>query len=283
MGVITGYSRRTAAIGSGGGGGGVVNTIYSANGVISNQVREVSLYGNTSSDKLIFQNLAGNNLLTMLGSSYMYFGYVGSSLEKNFYGSADYYYRSGTSNPFLSISYNNGLFSYLNATGQNTIAMLGGNTNGGVELNYDNTYLKITNTSGGYIYNVAASAGVRTTYYNNSGAVHLEMYAVMGGLLSVGASVTGNDNFEVTGSSNFKGKGSTSATTNALFRNSSSVSALKVKDDLYCIFRAKNAVIPDGDLSNNEMSFYIEEATNDLHFKVKYSTGTVKSGKINLT
>jgi hypothetical protein len=80
-----------------------------------------------------------------------------------------------------------------------------------------------------------------------------------------------------------KGSGATSATTTALFQNSSSVAALKVKDDLYCIFRAKDAVIPDGDLANNEMSFYIEEATNDLHFKVKYSTGTVKIGKVNLT
>ena len=79
-----------------------------------------------------------------------------------------------------------------------------------------------------------------------------------------------------------KGPGSTSATTTAFFQNSSSVAALKVKDDLYCIFRAKDAVIPDADLSNNELSFYIEEATNDLHFKVKYSTGTVKIGKVNL-
>jgi hypothetical protein len=79
------------------------------------------------------------------------------------------------------------------------------------------------------------------------------------------------------------GAGATSATTTALFQNSASVTALKVKDDLYCIFRAKDAVIPDADLGNNELSFYIEESSNDLHFKVKYSTGTVKSGKINLT
>ena len=78
------------------------------------------------------------------------------------------------------------------------------------------------------------------------------------------------------------GSGATSATTTAAFKNSASVSALKVKDDLYCIFRAKDAVIPDADLANNELSFYIEEATNDLHFKVKYSTGTVKIGKVNL-
>ena len=78
------------------------------------------------------------------------------------------------------------------------------------------------------------------------------------------------------------GAGATASTKTALFQNSASVSALTIKDDLYCIFRAKDAVIPDADLANNELSFYIEEATNDLHFKVKYSTGTVKIGKVNL-
>jgi len=79
------------------------------------------------------------------------------------------------------------------------------------------------------------------------------------------------------------GPGSTSATTTALFQNSASVSALKVKDDGYCILKANNAAIASGDLANNEMSFYIDEGTNHCVVKVKYSSGTVKTGTFNLT
>lgn len=79
------------------------------------------------------------------------------------------------------------------------------------------------------------------------------------------------------------GAGSTSATTTALFQNSASVSALKVKDDGYCILKANNAAIASGDLANNEMSFYIDEGTNHCVVKVKYSSGTVKTGTFNLT
>lgn len=79
------------------------------------------------------------------------------------------------------------------------------------------------------------------------------------------------------------GAGATSATTTALFQNSASVSALKVKDDGYCILKANNAAIASGDLGNNEMSFYIDEGTNHCVVKVKYSSGTVKTGTFNLT
>lgn len=39
----------------------------------------------------------------------------------------------------------------------------------------------------------------------------------------------------------------------------------------------------DGDLSNNEFTVWVDESGNNLTFKVKYSTGTVKSGTVALT
>jgi len=73
MGVITGYSRRTANIGSGG-GGSVATTLYNADDTLSDQVRLVSLYGNTSSDKLIFQTLSGGDVLSLYGNKTVLIG-----------------------------------------------------------------------------------------------------------------------------------------------------------------------------------------------------------------
>ena len=74
MGVITGYSRRTAAIGSGG-GGGAINTIYSANDTITDDARTVTLKsGGTATQNLAFLNSGGGNLLKLSGNKAIDFG-----------------------------------------------------------------------------------------------------------------------------------------------------------------------------------------------------------------
>jgi len=48
-------------------------------------------------------------------------------------------------------------------------------------------------------------------------------------------------------------------------------------------FACPTTAIADASMANNNISFYVDEATNTLYFKVKYSDGTVKSGSISLS
>ena len=138
------------------------------------------------------------------------------------------------------------------------------------------------NTAGQRIYRQDIQSGTDCYVLMASGSTNkTAFYAGYGNYfidnVAIGDTYTFTEKFRV------KGSGSTSATTTALFQNSASVSALKVKDDGYCILKANNAAIASGDLANNEMSFYIDEGTNHCVVKVKYSSGTVKTGTFNLT
>ena len=46
---------------------------------------------------------------------------------------------------------------------------------------------------------------------------------------------------------------------------------------------APNTALADSVLENNNIHFYLDEGTNTLKVKVKYSTGTIKTGEITLT
>jgi len=128
MGIITGYSRRTANIGSGG-GGSVATTLYNSDDTLSDQVRLVSLYGNTSSDKLIFQTLSGDDVLTLYGNSKVDLGSITNYVSTNIYLDAAgvdtfKFYRGASA--FLNINpsgYSVGLIS----TGGKQIQLNGGN------------------------------------------------------------------------------------------------------------------------------------------------------------
>jgi len=67
MGVITGYSRRTANIGSGA-GSSTVSNIYTTDGVIQDLQRTVDTNTNDSTSSLHFRTLAGSRLFKVYGN-----------------------------------------------------------------------------------------------------------------------------------------------------------------------------------------------------------------------
>lgn len=282
MGTITGNTRRTANIGSTGGGGSAVKTIYTDNDTIDDQIREVSLYGNTSSDKLIFQNLAGTDILTLYGNRTIDLGTSSNYITPNFY-------LDSTNTVTFQIYSGSNAFSFINAVNFNFTIYNPAAT--GQQVNLDGTYGRVYTRgtyAGYYSYN---SLGYETIALfiasNNDGFLGLKSANVYKTYLYAGNWNYFIDNVSIgtinsTEKLKVQGSGSTSATTTAVFQNSSSVNALKIRDDNYLIQRAINAAIADADLANNEMSAYINEATSFLIFKVKTSTGVVKTASIGL-
>ena len=271
------------------------SNLGSANLTAADDARTFTLKsGGTAAQNLQFLNSGGGNLLKLSGDKAIDFGSSANTIKPKIYLDA---YAPDKFSLFSNVSAFSFCDVYSDGNGQFDLKNLNGNVK--IEMNAgvgSGTYLEKAemNLRGAYssfrIYNSIANNAVDLTsgssdlgqlYLNSvSGANKTYLsasYSIIDTSLKVGGSFAG-----ATAALQVVGAGATSSTKTALFQNSSSVSALTIKDDLYCIFRAKNAVIPDGDLANNELSFYIEEATNDLHFKVKYSTGTVKIGKVNL-
>lgn len=283
MGTITGNTRRTANIGSSGGSGSAVKTIYTDNDTIDDQIREVSLYGNTSSDKLIFQNLAGADIISLYGNRTIDFGTSSNYITPNFY-------LDSTNTVTCQMYSGSNAFAFINAVAYNfTIYNPAAS---GQQVNLDGQLGRIYTRgtyAGYYSYNSAGTQTITMDIQSNSdgyfvlksGSTNkIALYAGYANYFMDSVSI--GDTYTFTAKLKVKGSGSTSATTTALFENSSSVNALKIRGDNYIIQRAINAAIADADLSNNEMSAYIDEATSFLIFKVKTSTGVVKTASIGL-
>ncbi len=54
----------------------------------------------------------------------------------------------------------------------------------------------------------------------------------------------------------------------------------KVRTDLFDVL---TSAIDDGDMQPRQVNMWINESTDKLTFKVKYSTGTIKTGEVSLT
>ncbi len=182
MGSITGYTRRTANIGSAAGGGAAIKTIYTDNDTIDNQVREVSLYGNTSSDKLIFQNLAGNDLLTLYGDKSIDLGSAAMAIEneRHYFGASSgacTFYRNsatyltidpanynttflGTASQGIAILSNQGQIYAVGPTASFASYNIAGNKKADIGITGNGGFLSLFNSAGTYIFAIDANSAV---------------------------------------------------------------------------------------------------------------------------
>lgn len=245
--------------------------------------RSYTLFGNTASDKLIFQNLAGADIISLYGNRTIDFGTSSNYITPNFYLDA-------TNTVTFQIYSGSNYFAWINAASYTFTLFNPAATVQQVSL--DGKFGQVITRgsyAGYYGYNSAGTQTITLDIQSNSDGYFVlksgsnnktALYAGYANYfidsVSIGDTYTFTEKFRV------KGSGSTSATTTALFQNSSLVNSLKIRDDNYLIQRAINAAIADADLANNEMSAFINEATNFLIFKVKTSTGVVKTASIAL-
>lgn len=258
----------------------------SANLVSADNARTFTLKsGGTASQNLQFLNSGGGNLLTLYGNRNIEFG-SSSSLLTEFLINL-----SGTGSNFRIAVGATAYALYYDAPAFNL--RIASNTSNKVELyGHLGQITTFGSSSSGFFLSKTSGLSQGALYVANGSNLYLNNDAgtrlvniesangfghIVGGW-AVGLAYSTAPSARL----HTKGSGSTSATKTALFENSASVSALTIKDDGYCILKANNAAIASGDLANNEMSFYIDESGNTLTVKVKYSSGTVKTGTVAL-
>jgi hypothetical protein len=267
----------------------------SANLTSSDDARTFTLKsGGTASQNLQFLNSGGGNLLKLSGNKAIDFGSSANTIKPKIYLDA---YAPDKFSLFSNVSAFSFCDIYSSGHGNFDLKNAAGNTKIGMQAGVGGVYTetaimslygpyssyRIYNSIGNNVVDLRSGNSETGEFYLNNSSGTNKIGMVVGGSiidtsLKVGGSFGG-----ATAALQIVGAGATSSTKTALFQNSASVAALTIKDDGYCIIKANNAAIASGDLSNNEMSFYIDEGTNHCVVKVKYSSGTVKTGTFNLT
>ena len=198
--------------------------------------RSYTLFGNTASDKLIFQNLAGNDLLTLYGDKSIDLGSAAMPVEneRHYFGASSgacTFYRNsatylsidpanynttflGTASQGIAILSNQGQIYAVGPTASFASYNTSGNKKADIGISGNGGFLSLFNSAGSYIFAIDANSAV-------AGII---------GDFGIGAFGPYSARLDV------KGSGSTSATNTALFKNSSSVAALTIKDDLTSTF-----------------------------------------------
>jgi hypothetical protein len=271
------------------------SNLGSANLTSADDARTFTLKsGGTATQNLQFLNSGGGNLLKLSGNKAIDFGSSANTIKPKIYLDA---YAPDKFSLFSNVSAFSFCDIYSSGHGNFDLKNAAGNTKIGMQAGVGGVYTetaimslygpyssyRIYNSIGNNVVDLRSGNSETGEFYLNNSSGTNKIGMVVGGSiidtsLKVGGSFGG-----ATAALQIVGAGATSSTKTALFQNSASVAALTIKDDGYCIIKANNAAIASGDLSNNEMSFYIDEGTNHCVVKVKYSSGTVKTGTFNLT
>ena len=261
------------------------SNLATANLTSNAAVRSYTLAGTASTDYLDFLSGGGSpsSFFRLQGDKIITFGNSAAPIKRNLYymssaGASEFlYYRDNSQ--FLSIDASSRQIYLSGGTGQ---ILMSGTT--GVLSTYGDSATIYNYKANGDLRGawgmesghgnafLSTSAGARNIYMNANG------WCAFNRNTSVGVDYNTNPSARL----QVAGPGATSGTWTAFFQNSSSVNALKIRDDGYVITKANNGAIADGDLANSEMSFYLNEGSNLLICKVKYSSGTVKTTSLAL-